>query len=61
LKGKRIVSSHSSLLPPFASPGSRILKTYSLQKANGGNEDLTVLNIAAFFFGILAEKFKSAI
>jgi cytoskeletal protein CcmA (bactofilin family) len=38
-----------------ASLGSQILKTYSLQKSDGGkSEDLTPLNIADFFFKILS-------
>lgn len=41
-----------------ASLGSQILKTYSLQKGDGGSEDLTVPNIAAFFFNILAGKIQ---
>jgi hypothetical protein len=37
-----------------ASLGSQILKTYSLQKADGGkSDDLTLTNIAAFFFRLL--------
>jgi hypothetical protein len=37
-----------------ASLGSQILKTYSLQKANGAkSDDLSITNIAAFFFKIL--------
>jgi hypothetical protein len=37
-----------------ASLGSQILKTYSLQKGDGSkSDDLTVANIAAFFFKIL--------
>jgi hypothetical protein len=37
-----------------ASLGSHILKTYSLQKSNGGkSEDLTIPHIAVFFFKIL--------
>jgi hypothetical protein len=40
-----------------ASLGSQILKTYSLQKSNGGkSEELTVQNIAEFFFTILNGK-----
>jgi hypothetical protein len=41
-----------------ASLGPQILKTYSLQKADGGSEDLTVPNIAAFFFNILNGKIQ---
>ena len=38
-----------------ASLGSQILKTYSLQKEDGGkSDDLTVPNIAEFFFKILS-------
>jgi hypothetical protein len=37
-----------------ASLGSQILKTYSLQKENGSkSDDLTLTNIAKFFFNIL--------
>jgi hypothetical protein len=36
-----------------ASLGSQILKTYSLQKEDGGAADLTVDRIANFFFNIL--------
>jgi hypothetical protein len=37
-----------------ASLGSQILKTYSLQKGDGSkSDDLTVANIAAFFFKVL--------
>jgi hypothetical protein len=36
-----------------ASLGSQILKTYSLQKEDGGNVDLTIPAIADFFFRIL--------
>jgi len=37
-----------------ASLGSQILKTYSLQKEDGGkSDDLTLTNIAEFFFNIL--------
>jgi hypothetical protein len=41
-----------------ASLGSQILKTYSLQKADGGSEDLTVCSIALFFFNILSGKIQ---
>jgi hypothetical protein len=38
-----------------ASLGSQILKTYALQKKDGGkSEDMTVSNISAFFFNILS-------
>jgi hypothetical protein len=38
-----------------ASLGSQILKTYSLQKEDGSkSDDLTLANIAAFFFKILS-------
>jgi hypothetical protein len=38
-----------------ASLGSQIIKTYNLQKEDGGkSEDLTMPNIAAFFFKILS-------
>jgi hypothetical protein len=38
-----------------ASLGSQIMKTYSLHKENGGkSEDLTLTNIAAFFFKVLS-------
>ncbi|MDR0878144.1 MAG: hypothetical protein LBN21_08835 [Treponema sp.] len=38
-----------------ASLGSQIIKTYSLQKEDGGkSEDLTIENIAPFFFKILS-------
>jgi hypothetical protein len=43
-----------------ASLGSQILKTYSLQKADGGSEELTVQNIAAFFFSIMNGKIQIA-
>jgi hypothetical protein len=43
-----------------ASLGPQILKTYSLQKADGGNEELTVPKIAAFFFNILNGKIQVA-
>jgi len=37
-----------------ASLGSQILKTYSLQKSDGSkSDDLTLINIAAFFFKVL--------
>jgi hypothetical protein len=36
-----------------ASLGSQILKTYSLQKEDGSNADLTINDIADFFFKIL--------
>jgi hypothetical protein len=36
-----------------ASLGSQILKTYSLREEGGGGVDLTLKNIAGFFFGIL--------
>jgi hypothetical protein len=37
-----------------ASLGSQVLKTYSLQKSDGGkSDDLTLINIAAFFFKVL--------
>jgi hypothetical protein len=38
-----------------ASLGTQILKTYSLQKEDGSkNDDLTLTNIAAFFFNLLS-------
>ncbi|MDR0685766.1 MAG: hypothetical protein LBF83_11665 [Spirochaetaceae bacterium] len=41
-----------------ASLDSQILKTYSLQKADGASEDLTVPKIASFFFNVLGGKIR---